>query len=405
MTLLFSAGSGGVYMANIFDYLEWRGDIRQDQIPFNTVDYLILSRISYLPFDGIVPDDSGTESITIGEAAELFAKLRSGKNNPIDPHIIWHDDIPFIAALGKSPRFSGLKLTRYVNIVDTAQEKQFSALTILGCDNFLFVSFRGTDNTIVGWKEDFNMSFLSNIPAQKEAVEYLNGTARAFSENMKLGGHSKGGNLAIYAASFCGEDVRSRITDIYTQDSPGFCEDVLSAAGYLEISGRIHAFVPQGSVVGMLFGHTGNYTVVKSTEKGILQHDIYSWEVIRDDMVRLETVTKGSTFMDKTMNEWITGLTPDQRRQFSDTIYTMLTATDSQTLQELTSSRLKNAIAMVRALRIAGKSDRAAVGGAVTAFLKAARDNMKTLFPEREKKKHKPSVQAEADRAEGPLRA
>ncbi|QQO08473.1 Mbeg1-like protein [Breznakiella homolactica] len=368
-------------MANILDYLNWRGDLPFSCDPVNTVDEFILSRISYLPFEGILPGEADNSSITIGEASEIFKKLRSDSRTAETLRIIWPDDIPFFESLGQNERYRSLRLTRYVNHINTAQEKQFSAVTILTGDGSVFVSYRGTDNTLVGWKEDFNMAFLSNTPSQLEAVSYLKETAAVFrKEKLVLGGHSKGGNLAVYAAVFCGRKIQNRITSVYTEDAPGISKEILSAEEYSAVKQKIRAFVPQGSVVGMLFEHPADYTVVESTQKGLLQHNIYSWQVTRNDVVRLNTVTKGSVFMDQTLNEWISGLTSEQRRQFAETIYTVLISTSAETIPQFTSSWYKHASDMVKALKEIDKPTRDAAYKAVGALFKAAQENMGTLL-------------------------
>ncbi|MDL2229663.1 DUF2974 domain-containing protein [Treponema sp. OttesenSCG-928-L16] len=369
-------------MATIFDYLDWRGDLPFKQVPFNAVDNIIFCRLSYLPFDGIVPGPSEDAVMTIGEAAEHFADMMGRKKNMIESQIVMKDDPVFLDVLGKSPRFRDLGLTRYVNNIDISKEKQFSALTILIDDGSTFVSFRGTDNTIVGWKEDFNISFMDNVPSQLEAAAYLNDTGKCIWGPLKTGGHSKGGNLAIYASAFCKKSVQKRISAVYNNDAPGFNESVIESEGYKSIKDRIHTFVPQDSVIGMLFEHEGEYTVVKSVETGLLQHDVYSWEVGRDDVVRLNTVTKQSTFMDHTFKDWITGLSNEQREQFTEALYHILKATDAKTIPELTSSWLKNAKLMIQSLNTIDKPTKDLVYKSIAALIKAARNNIRILLPD-----------------------
>ena len=202
-------------MANVFDYLKWRGDLNLEQSKFNEIDNLILSRFSYFPFDNIIKEN---EVVTIKELSERFRKTDI---NPM--HILWKDDKEFFPAMGKTERFGNMLATKYINKIETEQEKQFSAITVLMPDDTIYVSFRGTDNTIVGWKEDFNMSFKSHIASQISAKEYLENIAEEFpNKKIRVGGHSKGGNIAIYASAFAKQAVKDRIINVYNNDGPGF---------------------------------------------------------------------------------------------------------------------------------------------------------------------------------------
>ena len=193
-------------MANVFDYLQWRGDLSLEQSKFNEIDNLILSRFSYFPFDNIIKEN---EIVTIKELSKRFEKAN------IDPiHILWKDDKKFFPAMGKTERFGNMLATKYVNKIETEQEKQFSAITILMPDDTIYVSFRGTDNTIVGWKEDFNMSFKSHIASQISAKEYLENIAEEFpKKKIRVGGHSKGGNLALVSSMYCKNRINKKIKE------------------------------------------------------------------------------------------------------------------------------------------------------------------------------------------------
>ena len=258
-------------MANMFDYLTWRGDLTLSQSPFQDVDSLILSTLAYVFFDGIL-SESMEETVTIAQAAELYFAR---------PQEVWksrvEEDWELLKHLAESERFSKMELCGYVNKLDFAAEKQFSALTILTGDGMAFVAFRGTDSSSVGWKEDFNMSFMDTVPSQQEAGIYLCRAAEYFSGKLRVGGHSKGGNLAVFAAAMCPEKVQERIVAVYNHDGPGFREGMLQREGYRAMLPRVQTFVPQSSVIGMLLEHEEEYVVIRSSQKGIMQHDPYSF--------------------------------------------------------------------------------------------------------------------------------
>jgi hypothetical protein len=369
-------------MAGIFDYINWRGDLSFYTAPFNAVDNIILTHISYFPFERIVPGPEDEGSLTIRGAAKKIAATLRKKPAAFEDELVFRDDPALVAALGSSERFGNLELCGYVNQIDPEAEKQFSALTIMGCGEMSLISYRGTDNTIVGWKEDFNMSFSPVIPAQREAVVYLEKMALRVRGPLCLGGHSKGGNLAVYAAAFCGKRTRRRIRAVYSNDAPGFFDRAfLESPGFLEVKGRIQSFVPQSSVVGMLFEHSGDYTVVKSNQAGLMQHDVFSWEVNRDDVVRVKAMSQESLFLNKTLRDWINGLEWEQRRRFADALYEILLSAGTDSLRKLGNDWLKNVSLIIQAYNDVDEPTKKIIAKTISAFFKAARDNITTLLP------------------------
>ena len=222
------------------------------------------------------------------------------------------DTIPtLLQQAAKTRRFADMRLCGYRSALDTGSEIQFAALCIACGDGGTYLAFRGTDETLIGWKEDFNMGVVCPVPSQTLAVDYLNETGG--SRPLIVCGHSKGGNLAIYASAFCREDVQARIRTIYNFDGPGFTEQVLSTEGYARIKPRIQTFLPQFSVVGMLFSNEGKCTIVHSEQVGIMQHDLFSWDVEKDRFCYLETINRSSRFIDCTLAAWIDQMDHEQR--------------------------------------------------------------------------------------------
>jgi hypothetical protein len=387
-------------MADIFDYLVWRGDLSFAQSPFNPVDNIILTHLSYLPLDKIVPGPEQKGGMTIAEAAEVFAAAFSKDPGDFRNIIMSKDDPRFLSALGSSGRYGNLMLRGYVNQIDTEREKQFAALTILTGDGAAFITYRGTDMTLVGWKEDFNMSFSAAVPAQTEAVSYLEKMAKQFRGPLRIGGHSKGGNLAVYAAAFCAKKFQRRITVVYSNDAPGFSRTVMDSPGYQAVREKIRSFVPQDSVVGMLFEHADNYAVVKSAQVGLMQHDVYFWEVLHNDLVRLDSVTEGSRFVDRTLKEWLGGLDETRREHFIEALYAILSSTEAKSLPELTESRFKNTGLVIQSLTSVDEETRGMIFSTIAALFKAAKNNIDVLLPRTPAKKNSPpGFNREADAA------
>ncbi len=333
-------------MANIFDYMAWRGDLLFTQAPFNEVDNLILSELSYIDFSGLVPSLEEGGAIPLAKAAELY--FDAWGEERIHLGLFVPDTIPkLFRQLAQSARYKDLVLMGYVNRIEFATEEQFSALTILLPDDTAYVAFRGTDDTIVGWKENFNMSFLSAVPAQLDAARYVEAIAQARPELLIVGGHSKGGNLAVYAAIHGG--VQDRILAVFNNDGPGFGHSVLNDPAYQAIRTRIRTFIPQSSIVGMLLEHEEEYEIVKSRYLGPFQHDGFSWEVMGPSFIQLPARSQSSVAVDTTLKSWLNSMDNAQREAFVDALFAIFAATGAKTLTELNTP--KNARIMLSALK------------------------------------------------------
>ena len=336
-------------MATIHDYLQWRGDLSFEQSAFNNVDNLILSRLSYYPFDDIVPKSFDENPVSIWRAAEII--LSRVVDDKVDGRILGEHDQELLHDLLDSPRFSELKMIGYINTLDPIKEKQFSATTFLLDKKTVFISFRGTDSTIVGWKEDFNMSFQDTVDSQIDALHYLESVIKSFGRKKYLvGGHSKGGNLAVYASSFCKKKYQDRIVTVYNNDGPGFMKKAIEQEGFQRLIPRIKTFVPQSSVVGQLLEHEEDFSVIYSDELLILrQHHIFSWQVQRDDFVRRDKLSKSSLFVDETMKKWVSEISPDQREKVIDGVFQVVQSVNAKDVQELLSG--KNLLKMTKNFR------------------------------------------------------
>ncbi|MBR1796651.1 MAG: DUF2974 domain-containing protein [Clostridiales bacterium] len=332
-------------METISDYLRWRGDLTLKEAPFNEVDAGILARFCYEPFDHIV-SDSVREWMTVSDVCNALM------NRPnLNDDVLNRDrDFGFIRQMGLSARFGSMRISGYVNEIDEERQIQFSAsLFDLDGEQNYYVAYRGTDNTIIGWKEDFNMGFEFPVPAQTKALSYFENVASSYKDGtFIIGGHSKGGNLAIYAATYCNERYNAAISDIYNFDGPGFTEKIMKTDDFIKIGDRIHTYVPEFSVVGMILEHLEDYSVVHSDETGIMQHELLSWEVGPHEFVHKEEVNAGSRFVDKTFKDWISGLDKKQREQFVDTVFNLMMSSDAHTLAQFSSMRAETLNSMIK---------------------------------------------------------
>ena len=367
-------------MANLLDYLNWRGDLTLEQSPFNEVDNLILAELSFVDFKDIVPGPGEGESVALRDAAErFFARFPEGEK--IDMGVLVPAAIPdMLRKMADSRRFGDMKLNCFVDHLDVGKGEQFAALTIETGDRTLYLSFRGTDDTLAGWKEDFELACMPEVPAQKKAVAYTEAVAKQFPrKKLRLGGHSKGGNLAVYAGVYAPGSVQKRIHAIWSNDGPGFHDDLLDLPEHQRVADRIVSIVPKSSVVGMLLEHEEDYTVVDSSQQGLMQHDGFSWEVLGDHFVKLRSVTRQGHLNDLTLKEWVHNMPLDQREKFVDGLFTVLSASGAVTLTDLKEESLKAAGAMVRAMKDMEKDTRDALIYAVRLLFRC---NAKVLLEE-----------------------
>ena len=355
-------------MANILDYLDWRGDLTLAERGFNEVDNLLMAELCFLDFSGIVPADFSAP-VSLPEAMQKYDAARPQETMGV----LVPEQIPELGhKMAASRRFSDLTLCAYVSRTDEETQTQFSALTALLPDKTAYIAFRGTDDTIVGWKEDFNLAFLPVVPAQRMAAEYLAAAAAALpSHPLRVGGHSKGGNLAVYSAVFCGEAVQNQLMRVYNNDGPGFYSSLLALPEHKPVAGKITTLLPESSVVGMLLEHEEAYQVVRSTQVGLMQHDGFSWQVKGERFEHLTELAEGGKIMDQTLRSFLRELTEPQRVQFVDTLFAILTCTDASTLTDLKEGGLKTASAMVKALQKLDKPTRKALTDTLKLLVKS----------------------------------
>jgi hypothetical protein len=239
-----------------------------------------------------------------------------------------------LAAVVASPRFRNLKMFHYVDEMDEEQDKQFAAVTFKIRDGLWYIAYRGTDLSFAGWKEDMNMSLDGPIPSQLEAVRYLETVRRKVRGSLMVGGHSKGGNLASYAAGKCSRACQKRIAAGYSHDGPGFKKEMLEEPGFANVKDRLHKLLPQSSIIGMFFEQECEYEIVKSHERGIMQHNPFSWEIVDRQFLVQNKLTPEALILCKGINSWIEGLTQEDRELFITSIFDILKETGESDFNE-----------------------------------------------------------------------
>ncbi len=311
-------------MADMFDYLDWYGNFDFQTIPFNEVDNLILAQASYIPLESVLPQDGS--ALTVAEAATRYAALHPA-SDPADLGPLLsprtNDLLARMASTGR--RFSGALVHDYEAVLDERRHEQFGAVTFDLPDGTQYVSFRGTDSTLIGWLEDCEISYRI-IPSQLHALNYLERVAARSTSRLRVGGHSKGGNLAAYAASRCSGHIRGRVQEVWCNDSPGFCDDVIPLSSLECLRDRLHLYTPEYSVVGSLFSHIVEPVIIKSAGTGVMEHSAVEWQVMRGSFLRGQALRDGSERVNQAFTQLIDSRDLPGREKLLTDLYDALVA-------------------------------------------------------------------------------
>ena len=330
-------------VTTVFDYLRWRGDLTFAQDAFNEVDNLILCIIAYLNFRRF-PELRSRDADKAVLMSDIVPRMTvEDEQQGLSPN----DYIPLMKLAAESCRFAPVRLFGYETVRDETREMQLDALSFLVPDGTLFCAFMGTDRSLVGWKENLNLSYMDAVPAQIGAVEYVEDMAwRCPERPVRIGGHSKGGNLAAYAAIHIPEALQARMLDAYNNDGPGFRRDVTDTAEYRRIAAKLHTYIPAASIVGVLLEHTEDYTVVASSSRAIMQHEPLTWGVLGSRFIRQEARSEFGKASDDVVREWLASLSPQERKEFSNALFDMFTQGGTvQSLEDVRQSELLRRLA------------------------------------------------------------
>ena len=368
-------------MSNIIDYVKWRGDLEMQVDPFNDIDGLILSELVYVEFNQIVPGFLEAGNRRLEDVAKDFFKLNDVEQL-MNKFSFTKDAIQLLKVMAESKRYRNILLSDYINELDYQEIKQFAAITFQLPDNSIYVAFRGTDDTILGWKEDFMMTYMLPIPSQIRAKEYLkqishkkynrsllytiknrdfktsifSSLKQYFNQSfngvkIRLGGHSKGGNLAVYAACNNDERVIKRIIEIYNNDGPGFDIETLKMPEYQNIAKRIKKFVPEGCVFGIMLEYLEEMIVVKSDAKGLMQHNGFTWQIEGTRFVEIESINQDSQAMDTAFKTWLSKVDKETRKNAVDSIFNIIEAAKIEKINDFSEKTFTHLITALKELK------------------------------------------------------
>lgn len=334
-------------MSHIVSYIKRQQECTFQDVSFNEVDALVLSQFIYLKLDGLIPTISEKkESVYLYEIAngmdyeKVFMDERYRKDN-----------IELFEAMVESKRFRRMQMNYFSNITSVLAETQFSAMTVFLEEGPTVVIYRGTDETVVGWKEDFNMCLKEPVTGQSLSALYLQQVSELFEGEFVISGHSKGGNFAVYASMNVEDKIQNRIQKVYSFDSPGFRPEILESVDFNKIKDRIIKYLPHSSIFGMLLQSKENYRIVECFSIGVLQHNPYNWRVEGNEFKKLDKLDRGSVFLNETFNEWLFGLEEEELQAFAENWYKVMQDANITTLLEFTKEPGKTLQSLIDAIR------------------------------------------------------
>jgi hypothetical protein len=358
-------------MSNVIDYVKWRGDISFENAPLNEIDSLIFCELAYVPFERFISNSKHGETLEI--LAEKFLALPENerKMGAIIPEKLITELFTLVA---KSNRYKNVRLKNFVNNVCKKAEKQFCAMTFVINSEYYYIAYRGTDDNIVAWKEDFNMAFNTPIPSQTEGAEYLDAIGQKTRRQLYIGGHSKGGNVATYSALFSSDKTKKKIVSIHSFDGPGFRPDFIETLDDEVTKAKITKFLPQGSIIGVIFEPINECIYIKSKGKGMYQHDAFNWEVIGTDFVKVDGLRKSSLEFHDILLNWTISMNPEEREEFVEALFRLITVNDVSTLTDISTGKAKFFFGLFKA----DTKTKKVLFSAIGKLLKQKKDKAKT---------------------------
>ncbi|WP_455679196.1 Mbeg1-like protein [Streptococcus sp.] len=326
-------------MATINDYLDCNGSRTFDEFAFNEADSLCLNELGYFCFEEL---DASIDFKKTVNLHEVLLPYITGEKAFSHSFLVTEERVKLLQKVVASKRFANLNLSDYVNDVDAEYERQFSAMVFtLPEINHHQLVFRGTDDTMIGWKEDFKLTYVQEIPAHRAAVAYLEDYLEKYAGKVSVSGHSKGGNLALYAVAHVNDLLREQIEKVYMLDAPGLQEKGLESDGYKAIRERVTVIRPEESIVGIMLYNDIDPIVVKSNASGIMQHALTSWQFNEEtgELILAERQTDLSQNLEKTFKQWMNELSSQELKILFDTLFDTLMSSGIHSINDVTIDR------------------------------------------------------------------
>lgn len=348
-------------MGNALDYISWRGDLTFDRAPVNEIDIFLFAQIIAPDYTDIF--NNTIDSLTLKDLSGRYFKEHTGERNNLGL-LQSKSVLPSLKMMASSARYKNLLISRYVNKTKTSMTEQFCAFTVEAPGDFICIVFQGTDDTIIGWKEDFELASRDIVPSHLDAVNYLNGVVKnSDAPKVYICGHSKGGNLSLYSAVNADPDVRARITTAVSFDGPGFRDEFFESNNYPEMEKRLVTVLSNYSTVGLLLRLAGRRVIVRSDMKGPMAHDGFYWEVMGPKFLKTTKLSHRSMKFDRVLDDILLNMDEKARLEFTDELFSYLLSTGATTITELTTLGFKETTELIMDI---GQSPK------LSAFLKQA---------------------------------
>lgn len=333
-----------------------------EELPFCMVDSLIMSQIAYFNYG----NSAFSQEFFQGKLCDFY---REYPDIVMKGMLTTQGDKVLLEVLRKGGRHGNLRACCYVDQLDRAGEMQFAAITFELREGEYYIAFRGTDCSVVGWKEDFALSFQEVIPAQKVALEYARKVMSILPGRFYIGGHSKGGNLAIYAAAGLSAGMQRRIRKVYNFDGPGFQGEFYQSKGYQRIRPRICKIVPQSAIIGMMLESDSICRVVHSTAEAVAQHNPYSWVVSGRELEKADGVDALSGIIKRTLDGWLEVLSTEERKKIVNTVFDVIYGAGINLFYEIVEQRFEKIRALIDSASCVDQEERKRVYTALRRLL------------------------------------
>lgn len=365
-------------MDDIFSYLDWRGDLLFSQDKVNEVDSLLFAQMIYVRFEDLNGID-WNEGVTIASVCkELKKKYKIKDHSFSSSNSLEERSVNVILKMGIKRRFQDLILTNFVSNFNEEAQEQYASITIHINKDLMVIAYRGTDDSLVGWKEDFNMFFMENVPAQISARNYADFVISTYRKKCLLTGHSKGGNLAVYSAVRANSKSQLKMIGIYNHDGPGFLDAMIEDRHYQKMLPKIVTIIPESSIVGRLLEHQEDSIIVRSSQNGRMQHDATSWEVKGKEFVRIPDTSKSSKLWDAAISSWLRAMPKEQLQVTVDALFSILTAAEMETKSDLSKDFLKKLPVMLKAMKELDVEAREYLTKTINVFWKESNKTIRT---------------------------
>ena len=367
-------------MDNIYTYMDWRGDLSFTQDEWNEVDSIIFAQMVYVRFENIknINWDEGITIRNVCKELRKIYKIKGDSNHFSSENSLEERSMNVLLRMGQINRYKDLLLTNFSSNFNEEAQEQYASITIHINKDLMVIAYRGTDDSLVGWKEDFNMFFMENVPAQISARNYADFVISTYRKKCLLTGHSKGGNLAVYSAVRANSKSQLKMIGIYNHDGPGFLDAMIEDRHYQKMLPKIVTIIPESSIVGRLLEHQEDSIIVRSSQNGRMQHDATSWEVKGKEFVRIPDTSKSSKLWDAAISSWLRAMSKEQLQVTVDALFSILTAAEMETKSDLSKDFLKKLPVMLKAMKELDVEAREYLTKTINVFWKESNKTIRT---------------------------